>query len=353
MKRILVCSAAGLTEDGNLLNVGDEALTEVLVEAIRSRLPSAEVRATLHTSGQGRPTLPSGRVPIRPIRALDREIRQADLVIAGGGTLIQEDVRPRFYEPAAGLLRFIGAVATLARARGKPFMLAGVGAEHLSTSRSRMAARHICRSAISVTTRDRDSAELLRAVARCNPIVSADPMFLNWVPDGAAGGGGGVFVNLRADASQTVVEEVAHFLREFLRHHQISLVPMDRRQVAAGDGHALARLQDVVGVERCRLLDRLSWRQLLQEMRAADMCIGMRLHFMIFASIAERPLVALTTSSKSQSLVHDLHLTHVAQDSRSNLQAALHNARPASNEQLQMLARRADILVDEVERLCA
>ena len=354
MSRILVCSSAVLTPDGDISNVGDEALTDVLADAL-ARRTGARTYATLHAAGRSPDSLPEGRVPVRPLRLLAQEIRASDLVVAGGGTLLQEDVRPHVFEPTAGLLRYIGAVAFLARLYRKPFVLAGVGAEQLESVKARRAARFICRSAAAITVRDAASAALIKTVSGRDALVAADPMFLDWREVHGAGGDE-VFVNLRSGTPVSLYRGLAVALRPLVDEGaSVTLVPMDRRSGQAGDSdvlNAFGRALERPGHWRF-IEPRLDWRDVLARFSQARVCVGMRLHFMIFASLAARPLVPLTSLPKTQAFVEELGLTAVPVGCVDDVPAALRSARAPEPGRMRELAARAERTLDCVETLYA
>ena len=352
---VLICSASILTADGRIANVGDEALTECLATALRRRVPGLDVTATLNLAGHPRSVLPPGRVSPRPIRELWRAIGVADVVVVGGGTLLQEDVRPRPYEPVAGLLRYVLAVVVLARVRRRPVVIVGVGAENLGSRRARLAARVICRSAASVSARDEESAQLLASLSGAPASTAADPLFLDDAPAArGACGPGAILVNVRADAPSGLLERLAELLaRELDQGRRVVLVPMDRR--SGHDDRALARLVALVGrPERFTTIGaESSWREVLAAFTDAELCVGMRLHFLIFGVLAGARVVALTSSEKTVSFAHELGLSACAIDEPDALPAAVEAARRPDFSAVDSLSRRAEAALDPVVALCA
>lgn len=352
--RILVCSASILTTEGDLANVGDEALTDCLVYGLRRRLPGAQVEATLNLAGNPSALLPPGRVAVRPVRSLTRAIRTANVVVVGGGTLLQEDVAPRPFELVAGLLRYISFVAAVARFHRRPVVIVGVGAEKLRSHRARLATRLICGVASSISTRDEESAELIRRVSGREPVVAADPMFLQDPQEAAPKRKTGrIFLNLRVDAPVEMLERLVEVLqREAAAVEQIVLVPMDRRP--GQDRVALERFARLFNQPaQCTFLpSRKDWRSVLADMSDADLCIGMRLHFLIFSVLAQRRVLALTSSPKTRSLVRDLNLSHCPIDDLTRLDIAVAGAHAPSPESVLALHQRAARGLELVAELC-
>ena len=349
-RSVLICSAARLTSDGRFANVGDEALTQCLAEGVRRRFPGVAARATLNVRQSPAYAVPPGRVPVRPVRRLARQILAADVVMIGGGTLVQEEVEPRPFEPVAGLLRYLTTVTILASAFRKPTVIVAIGAEELQYGRSRAAARFICRRAAAVSARDAASATVLRNLADRDVAVVGDPLFLSGDAIQAqppATPPRRVAVSLRPDAPRELVRAVAEAIDDA---EDVQLVAMDRER--AGDVVALERLRAAVDrPARCRLLSlNTDWRAVVAELAQADLCIGMRLHFLIFAALAGRPSVALTSSPKTVSFAAEVGLAAAAIDApAANVASAVARATPAQPSAVEALRGRAWRALDPLE----
>jgi polysaccharide pyruvyl transferase WcaK-like protein len=331
LRRVLICSATALDDDGAIVSVGDEALVDALADALRHRHPGVRVLRTLR--GARTP----GRVPVRPVRALGRAMRGCDLVIAGGGTLFQEDVARRGVN---GLLRYLVVVAGTAQVLRVPFVVLGVGAENLAHSESRLAARFVLRRAAAVSARDAASVALLREISGRDVTLAADTMFLPGVlvpaPEPPAGS---VAVSLRGDAPDSLVDGLAAWLERDGR--PVTLVPMDRR--AHSDGDALDALARRLS-RPCHVVPRTAtWPEVFRAVAAADVCVGMRLHFTIFAALAGRPTVVVGSAPKTCSFAADLGLRALAPDAAPNwIAAAMDSAAPPDPVRLAALRTRAE-----------
>ncbi|MDA0185492.1 polysaccharide pyruvyl transferase family protein, partial [Solirubrobacter phytolaccae] len=330
LRRVLICSATALDDDGAIVSVGDEALVDSLADALRHEHPGVHVLRTLR--GERTP----GRVPVRPVRALAGAMRGCDLVIAGGGTLFQEDVARRGVN---GLLRYLLVVATTARALRVPFVVLGVGAENLAHPESRAAARFVLRRAAAISARDAASATLLREVSGRDVTVAADTMFLPGVqlpaPDPPTGA---IAVSLRGDAPRSLVAGLAAWLERDGR--PVLLVPMDRR--LDSDGDALDALAQRL-TRPCQIVPRTApWQEVYSAVAAADVCVGMRLHFTIFAALAGRPTVVVGSAPKTRSFAADLGLRALAPDAAPDwIAAAMDSAAPPDAHRLAALRSRA------------
>lgn len=352
-RRVLICSASALTPLGQIASVGDEAVTDCLVAAIRRLDPKCHVSATLNLKGLGESYLPPGRLPVRPLRRLARAVRDADLIVMGGGTLLQENVSVRPLVPVAGLLRYLVTVSAIARLSHRPVVVAYVGAEALDHRRSRAVVRAICASAQAVSTRDHRSAELLADITGRTPLVAADALFLE--PRETFDGNGSaerhsICVSLMGNASPGLVSDLARILKaEADRGSEIVLIPMDRRP--DDDASALSRLAANVGHTRT-LSPATGWREVVQEIAHARACIGMRLHFLIFAALTGRPTLALTSSPKTVAFAAELGLSAVQEGSDgSRLDAAWRGLRTPDARVVDGLRDRAEMGLAEIARV--
>lgn len=127
--RILVVGADRSDPHGVAINLGDAYLTDALLDELR-RL---ELEADAVDFGPGAGLRPD-RLPASGMRQLFAAVAAADLVILGGGTLVQDDVGKGF----AGLPRLVAAVSGIARLAQTPCVAFAVGAEPVTRPIARL-----------------------------------------------------------------------------------------------------------------------------------------------------------------------------------------------------------------------
>lgn len=291
-------------------NTGDEAVLTAIVQALRRRDPEGEITvlsaAPEHTREVHGVSAVSRVNPRAVVAALDR----ADLLISGGGSLLQDVTSLR------SLVYYLGVV-TLARARGVPvfFYAQGVGPLHRPLSR-RLVAR-VATGVAGITVRDEASAALLRQIGVDQPPVrvTADPVFALEPPTGAAepegrlpGGRRPIFgFAFRPWAgAESWVPAVAEAAGELARRYGAELrwLPFqaDRDvEVASALQAACPAPSRIVPAARAP-------QGMFAELARCDVVVAARLHALIMGAAAGRPVVGVSYDPKVDALLDTLGL---------------------------------------------
>ncbi len=161
-------------------NLGDELILEAILEQFRS----TDVRFTV-ISGNLEETIHRHRVsavPFSDVEAIATALREADLVVIGGGGLFQEhwgtDLATLF-GPNHANLTYYPAMAVLATSQGVPVAIHSVGVGPLVSANGKQLVRAAVEAAGIVSVRDPKSREILEELG-CDAqriVVSADPVF--------------------------------------------------------------------------------------------------------------------------------------------------------------------------------
>lgn len=173
MKTALIVSADVSTAPGVPANLGDAFLSESLAAALADR--GFDVRI----ADFGR--IESDDDPLRialggaRIKRLSQAIKGADLVLVGGGTLLQDDTPegPAF----GGLARLLFAASTFARLHRTPLAYFGVGANPVSRRTQRLLLR-AAMAGRTIWARDEWTENLLRESYGKRSLVAADAAML-------------------------------------------------------------------------------------------------------------------------------------------------------------------------------
>lgn len=350
------------------LNLGDEAILQVIVTQLRRTMP-VEITVFTHNpedtlSRQGVERAVSLNTLAEELRP---EVERLHLLILGGGgilfdTYAQVNLRP----------------VVLAQEIGRPVMVYAVGAGPLEDAAEQQAVRDCLNRADCITVRAVDSRKLLEQIGVQRAIeVTADPALLlepePVTPDVLLREGlqsdrrlVGMSVREPGRAAPDVMESQYHQLlanaADFMIDRydiDIVFVPMERQARDIQQAHAV--LSQMAFADRAMVLKgTYTSGQILSLMDHFTFVVGMRLHFLIFAALRRIPFVALPYAGKVANFLQDLQIpmppikvvnagrliAHIdrAWDHRQEYQARIDRALPA----LQERARRAHHMLIEL-----
>ena len=153
-------------------NAGDEAILAAEMAALRQLVPNIEI---VVLSGNPRETAATYRVEAVPrgnLTAVGRALSNADLLISGGGSLLQDITSNR------SIPYYLGVVA-LAKLLGKKVMLYGNGVGPIRHPFNRLLVRWLGNWVDLITVRDGGSKDTLQRLGVSHPpvVLTADAVF--------------------------------------------------------------------------------------------------------------------------------------------------------------------------------
>lgn len=279
-------------------NAGDEIILSVLLEALAGH----EVTVLSANPAQTSRSHGVAAVPRADAFAVLRALRGSDLLVSGGGGLIQD---------ATGMhsvLYYLGVVL-LARAMRVPVAIYAQGLGPLRARSSRVLARAL-EGARMITVRDLESADLLREVGIRRPVpeVTADAAFALPPPE-RGGPWPEVLEALGVEPGRPVVAlaprrwggpdfyrylgELAAALRDELSS-QVVLLPMQLPE----DARVCQVVASAAGEGVCVLGRSPTAGAFAALFGSFDLVVGMRLHALILASLARVPFIGLSYDPK-------------------------------------------------------
>ncbi len=158
-------------------NLGDEALLEVIAGQVRRRFPQVALEVLSATPRTTAARYGVAATPRWDWRAVRAAVGRADVVLSGGGGLLQNATSLR------SLLYYAGIVREAARKRHKTMVFAqSIGPLDFW---GRLIVGQFCKGLDRATVRDERSRALLQSILPETPVErTADPVFLYDLPEG-------------------------------------------------------------------------------------------------------------------------------------------------------------------------
>lgn len=299
-------------------NAGDEAILAGTIGALRERLPSCEL--TVLSAD------PDATHAAYAVRAVDRwhwatvwrAVGAADLLLQGGGGLVQDATSAR------SALYYLGLLA-VARLRRKPYIIYAQGVGPLTRALTRWLTGRLFARAAALSLRDRRSADLVRqlgvseqkltlaadAAALLEPVPPEDVAHL--LPDRAEGPRVGIALREAPGTEGLVggVQQAARWLRD-THGAQPVLLPFHARD----DTDLALRVAAEVGGHCLSDCGALSPAQLMGVVGSLDFIIAMRLHAAIFAAVQGVPFVGLSYDPKVSAFAETCGARHAPAHAR-------------------------------------
>ena len=289
-------------------NEGDEAMLYAIVNALRDRLPNLEIVVLSmdpsYTAKQFKVKTVHRDSPAQIWHAL----KNADLLISGGGGLLQDVTGPN------SILYYLGIVL-MAKLMGKPVFFYGQGIGPVRTLLGRALMKLIVNRVDFITVRDASSQAELQSLGvnkppvyvTADPVLGLDPVFLDKERGNAVlkelglGDGPVVGVSVRPWKELTGYRQVMiDLVRDFTQQgYRVLMVPMHHsadlqisREIAVAVGAGCFVLE-----KECNFLD------ILEIVANMHILVGMRLHFLIFGALMNVPMVGIAYDPKVSSFL--------------------------------------------------
>lgn len=287
-------------------NLGDEALLEVIVSQLRTRYPYAQLDVLSAKPDVTAHDLRVDATPRWDAKAVRGAIARADVVLSGGGGLLQNSTSLR------SLVYYAGIIRAAVRAKRKTMVFAqSVGPLDFW---GKTVVKECCKGLSAATVRDRRSQQLLSSILPGVTVErTADPVFLYDAPeedvDLSTEGLGPqsdplVIVSVRkATGMKDRLDVVARAVDRLAQQHnaRVAFLPLG--------GAPDAEVSTLV-IRKCKsapvLLPECSLPRAANIIRRAKGVVGMRLHALILAARYAVPFLAVPYDPKVAALCDDL-----------------------------------------------
>ncbi len=301
-------------------NAGDEAMLTAILESLYNENPRLEISVISGNPRQTRRTHGVNAVSRLHLPLIWNALRQCDLLISGGGSLLQDVTSKRS-------LYYYLSIMRMAHWLGKKVFLYAQGIGPLNRAHARATVATVLNRCDYITVRDQKSANLLQELGVVRPPVrvTADAVLAMHPVDRRIGRallakygiGGvapkvGIYVrNWRNDENyKTVFAQAADSLIDE-QGCKVIFVPMQVPDDVAAARDIQAKMKHSATV----LEDSYTTAEMMSIAGNMDAVIGVRLHALVFAALMDTPLVGVSYDPKVDSFLH-----MIGESPRGNLQ---------------------------------
>lgn len=299
-------------------NSGDDAILKAIVTDLRKENPKLDIVVLSNNPNKTEKMYSVKAINRFKFSELIKGIRKTDLLISGGGSLLQDVTSTR------SLLYYL-AVMTLAKLFRKPVMVYANGIGPIDKSGNRFLTKTVLNHVNLITLRDEDSKSYLEKmnIKNKNMAVTADPVFTldaspqNLVNDILIKEGipkDKKFIGIsirpwkRAENLIQIISKVVDYITKEYNVNVI-LIPMHYPE----DLDISNKVLENVDKSSCFVIkDQYAVEEIMGIIKELDMIIAMRLHSLIYAATQEIPMVGLVYDPKVEGILYSLEMNHMS-----------------------------------------
>lgn len=294
-------------------NSGDDALLKAIIKDLKSNKESPNIVVLSAAPKETEKMYRVKAINRLNVFKIARHMKKAELLISGGGTLIQDGTSTK------SLLYYL-TVIKMAISRNVKVMLYANGIGPLKRKGNIKLAKKTLNKVQLITLRDKESEETLKkiGVTETEMLVTADPVFglecaeealgkrllaENGVPDNKKILG--VSVRKWADNCRGFEDEVAKacdYISEKYGFYVV-FIPMQLEKDIPISENIMRRMKANASIIR----KRCTVEEITSIFKCLDLCIGMRLHSLIYSAAENVPLIGLAYDPKIVSFMEYMH----------------------------------------------
>ena len=281
-------------------NIGDEAILEAIIGQFREIMPDVKLSALSYKAATTSSLYGIHAVSRNRFFDVFRTITRADLVMSGGGSILQDVTSSR------SLMYYLGIIL-LAKMVGKKVAFYGNGFGPITQPLNRKLVKHIINRVDLITVRDEESKRVMEQLGIHQPItVTADAAFtLSLLSDKSTVQKNvtkkTVGISVRSWKNQAnFISAIAVCADKLAAEgYEICFLPMQQPSDAVVSRDIIRLMESPAEI----LQTAVTPRSMIQAISSMDFIIGMRLHSLVFSAIAEVPMVGLSYEAKITSFL--------------------------------------------------
>lgn len=292
-------------------NIGDESILRTLITSLREKIPDCRLTVLSHDPASTREKYGVEAVDRMAPLAILRVVKRCDMLISGGGSLLQDVTSNRS-------IRYYLAIIRLAKFFGKKVFIYSQGIGPIDRAENRRAAAKALKRADGIVVRDEKSEALLEeiGIAREKVVITADPVIRMRAPDKTVGAeilaragvdGGKLTVGWairERHLDSAFVREVSESIRYLKENYDAEsvLIPFHYEE----DRAVCTEIAQRTGA-KC-LTEKYLSEDMLSIIGNMDVLVGVRLHSLIYAAIMGVPLIGVSYDPKCTAFLNSVGL---------------------------------------------
>ena len=296
-------------------NIGDESILRAVIDNLKSRVPEASITVLSQDPASTKEKYLVDSVDRRSILSILKALWYCDILISGGGSLLQDVTSKRsiFY------YLFIMWAARLLR---KKVLIYSQGIGPINSLINRRITCRILKRADGIVVRDEASREFLQEIGVTGKeiLVTADPVLR--IPPADLGTGMAIlekegfvrtadkitvgFAIRERKLGSRFVDQLAIAMDRLRKEANVQLVLIPFHY--SEDMGVIDELQHRLGGDVCALRHKYLTDEMLSIIGNMDLLVGVRLHALIHAAIMEVPMIGISYDPKINSFLHSIGL---------------------------------------------
>lgn len=300
MKKVLLFGYYGYQ------NTGDEAILKTIVQQLKGAMADISLKVLTYKADETEKKYKVKAVSRNRFMDLIRAIKECDVVISGGGSILQDITSSR------SLLYYL-AIIWLAKKLGKKVMFYGNGFGPITKVYNKKLVKYIINQVDVITVRDFQSKETMKALGIHRDIrVTADVTFAMepltqevgkniLQEEGLQEGRKTIGISVRPwrgmEKYKQIIAKTADYLQQL--NYQVIFIPMQYPH----DQRISLEITDLMKNKAVVLSKHYGPEEILSIIGQLDLLIGMRLHSLVFAAIAKVPMVGIEYDEKIKSFL--------------------------------------------------
>ncbi|MEJ8548393.1 polysaccharide pyruvyl transferase CsaB [Brevibacillus borstelensis] len=354
MSRILISGYYGFN------NAGDDVVLYGIISALRREQPNISLAVLSNqpdrtTSLFGIPAYNRWSLPV-----IMRELMKSDMLVMGGGTLMQDVTSPR------SVLYYLGIV-TIAKMLGKPVVFYAQGFGPILKRISRTLIKRVVNHVDVITVRDYESGDDFKAcgVTKAPIYVTADPAMTISPSDVSDERGRELLSGLFSDLTKPLV---AVSVRDWKQEQAFKQAIARASDMFVEKGwnvlflpmhfpSDLAPSREIIGMMQssgAQLLDEsVTFHDIMSVLKQCDYVVGMRLHSLILACMLQTPFTGISYDPKIDRFVERAGMPsagHITQLDESSLLSLLKERISRLDREREMIREHSLILAREASK---